>query len=105
MRPGCTPVNGVCEGCGLPWTEGLVWRRCDRPMRCAHQGAPKRGVKSGCKCGLAYAAAAACDLYGRCLPTFSPQGEDLATWQARDEAAIYTLCALCPSRVLVATSS
>ena len=94
--PTCTPVDGRCTKCGRPFAADLVWQRCTVVERCVHLGAAVRGVKVVCQSGReSMADAARCEVHGRCLPAYAPQGDRLAAWRERPEAEAYALCAGC----------
>ena len=88
--------DGVCERCGEEIPPGTLWRRCKVQAVCAHLGDAVRPVKVVCRAGRAsIESAAKCDVYGRCLPIYSPRGDRLAAWRERPEAEAYALCAGC----------
>jgi len=92
-----------CRRCDreLPGTEGLdpstIHAMCR--VRCRHLGESTGNVKTGCtSCNgrFLFVRSHACELHGRCLPTFRPRGEALEEWRKREpEQSLYPLCSGC----------
>lgn len=76
---------------------------CRKPA-CPHQGPPiiREGVTVKVKCGCTQKdqermlPVHECSQFKRCLPSTSFTPDQVEKWQARDEAAIYSVCQLCP---------
>lgn len=96
----CDLYRGTCRRCGranpTSQPDAVVFMTC-RAAPCAHLGDAVRPIKAECQtCNgekLVEVAAAKCDVFTRCLPTYAPA--DPVAWQAREESAVYHLCRGC----------
>ena len=97
-----TADGAECRHCGRPKpasSNGRVVRECSVAGICERRTERAGCVKVQCCGGRERDEPAfVCQRFGRCLPNYSPQGEQLREWRLRQpEASIYHLCHGCES--------
>lgn len=76
-----------------------VHAQCLVAVECERKTSYVGTIKVGCHAGKERDEPAfTCQRFGRCLPNYNPQGEQLREWRLRQpEASIYHLCHGCES--------